>query len=137
MERSLHSTATLIHDDDNADEPWSYGAEEPSPEEIWGSASTADPKPEAAPLSWEEAEPKLREVARQYWGIEELRPHQLEAMRAAVEGRDALVVMPTGSGKSLCYQAPAMLRAGFTVVISPIISRCGAFWTVPLWHAAQ
>ena len=43
-------------------------------------------------------------------------------MQAAIEGRDALVVMPTGGGKSLCYQAPAMLRPGFTVVVSPLIS---------------
>ena len=114
MERSLHSTGILIHNDDNA--------EEPSPEEIWGSPSTVAPTPEASPLSWEEAEPKLREVARQYWGIEELRPHQLEAMQAAMEGRDALVVMPTGGGKSLCYQAPALVRPGFTVVVSPLIS---------------
>ena len=51
MDRSLHSTPTLIHTDDNADELWSYGVEEPSPEEIWGSARTATPTPETAPLS--------------------------------------------------------------------------------------
>ncbi|MCH2105675.1 MAG: ATP-dependent DNA helicase, partial [Planctomycetes bacterium] len=73
-------------------------------------------------LTWEEAEPRLHEVARQYWGIETLRPHQLEAMQAAIEGRDALVVMPTGGGKSLCYQAPALVRQGLTVVVSPLIS---------------
>ena len=96
------------------------GLVEPSAEEIWGSESIAAPA--AATLTWEEAEPKLHEVARQYWGIEELRPHQLEAMQAAIEGRDALVVMPTGGGKSLCYQAPALVRQGLTVVVSPLIS---------------
>ena len=109
---------TPPHDQTNELRP--RATEEPTAEEIWGSEPTAAPA--VAPLSWEEAEPKLHEVARQYWGIEELRPHQLEAMQAAVEGRDALIVMPTGGGKSLCYQAPAMVRSGLTVVVSPLIS---------------
>ena len=51
-----------------------------------------------------------------------MRPLQGEAMRASLEGRDALVVLPTGGGKSLCYQAPALLAGGLTVVVSPLIS---------------
>jgi len=51
-----------------------------------------------------------------------LRPLQAEAMQAALSARDSLVVLPTGGGKSLCYQAPAVYRGGTTVVISPLIS---------------
>jgi len=56
------------------------------------------------------------------FGISEFRPLQCEAMMAWFDGRDALVVMPTGGGKSLCYQAPAMFSGGLTVVVSPLIS---------------
>jgi ATP-dependent DNA helicase RecQ len=64
----------------------------------------------------------LREVVQRVWGFAALRPLQAEAMLAALEGRDALVVLATGGGKSLCYQAPALLRDGLTCVISPLIS---------------
>ena len=64
----------------------------------------------------------LHEIVRRVWGFDELRPFQAEAMSAALEGRDALVVLATGGGKSLCYQAPAVLREGLTVVVSPLIS---------------
>ncbi|MEL6429588.1 MAG: DNA helicase RecQ [Planctomycetota bacterium] len=56
------------------------------------------------------------------WGFSELRPRQAEAMRAFLEGRDVLVIMPTGGGKSLCYQAPALVRPGLTLVVSPLIA---------------
>ena len=65
---------------------------------------------------------KLLDVIAQYWGFTELRPLQTEAMRAVMAGRDSLVVMPTGGGKSLCYQAPALVRDGLTVVVSPLIA---------------
>jgi ATP-dependent DNA helicase RecQ len=64
----------------------------------------------------------LLETVERVWGYRELRPLQGEAMLASLRGRDALVVMATGGGKSLCYQAPALLREGLTVVISPLIS---------------
>src|SRR5271157_2730047 len=64
----------------------------------------------------------LNEVIRRHWGFAALRPLQEQAMRAVLDGRDSLVVMPTGGGKSLCYQAPAVLRGGTTVVISPLIA---------------
>jgi ATP-dependent DNA helicase RecQ len=67
-------------------------------------------------------EERLREVVRRVWGFPSLRPLQAEAMAAALEGRDALVVLATGGGKSLCFQAPALLRGGFTAVVSPLIS---------------
>ena len=57
-----------------------------------------------------------------HWGYSTFRPLQEEAMGAALAGRDSLVVMPTGGGKSLCYQAPALLKPDVTVVVSPLIS---------------
>ncbi len=64
----------------------------------------------------------LQEVIVRHWGFRTLRPLQDQAMRAVLDGRDSLVVLPTGGGKSLCYQAPAVLRGGTTVVISPLIA---------------
>src|SRR5205085_149650 len=66
--------------------------------------------------------PALRDVIARHWGFRELRPLQEQAMRAVLDGRVSLVVLPTGGGKSLCYQAPAVLRGGTTVVISPLIA---------------
>jgi ATP-dependent DNA helicase RecQ len=65
---------------------------------------------------------QLREILRGYWGYDEFRPLQAEAMRAVVEGRDSLVVLPTGGGKSLCFQAPALVMPGLAVVVSPLIA---------------
>ena len=64
----------------------------------------------------------LRTILREYWGYDDFRPLQAEAMRAVVEGRDSLVVLPTGGGKSLCFQAPALAMPGLAVVVSPLIS---------------
>ena len=64
----------------------------------------------------------LQEIVVRHWGYRALRPLQDRAMQAVLDGRDSLVVMPTGGGKSLCYQAPAVLRGGTTVVISPLIA---------------
>ena len=58
----------------------------------------------------------------QYFGFSGFRRGQREACEAALEGRDTLVVMPTGSGKSLCYQLPALLRDDLTIVVSPLVS---------------
>src|SRR5262245_37668064 len=57
-----------------------------------------------------------------YWGYSSFRPLQQEAMTAVVSGRDSLVVLPTGGGKSLCFQVPAMVRSGMALVVSPLIS---------------
>jgi ATP-dependent DNA helicase RecQ len=64
----------------------------------------------------------LRRTARQRFGWTELRPGQAEAMAAVLDGRDTLVVMPTGAGKSAVYQVAALLLDGPTVVVSPLIS---------------
>ena len=56
------------------------------------------------------------------FGYPDFRPPQVRAVQAVLSGRDSLIVLPTGGGKSLCYQVPALLRDGLTVVISPLIS---------------
>jgi len=63
-----------------------------------------------------------REPLRRLFGFEAFRPGQAEAVRAALSDGDALVVMPTGSGKSLCYQLPALMRPDLTLVVSPLVS---------------
>lgn len=66
---------------------------------------------------------ELQDLIARHWGFRDLRPLQEPAMRAALEGRDSLVVLPTGGGKSLCFQAPALLHTDApTVVISPLIA---------------
>src|SRR5271167_4228887 len=65
---------------------------------------------------------ELQKVIEKTWGFRTLRPLQERAMRAVLEGRDSVVVMPTGGGKSLCYQAPAVYRGGTTVVVSPLLA---------------
>ncbi|HEY9784000.1 MAG TPA: DNA helicase RecQ [Candidatus Obscuribacterales bacterium] len=71
-----------------------------------------------------QTEPRLclTGVIAHHWGIRSFRPLQREAIDAVLSGRDSLVVLPTGGGKSLCYQAPAVFRQETTVVISPLIS---------------
>ncbi|MDP9347787.1 MAG: RecQ family ATP-dependent DNA helicase [Gemmatimonadota bacterium] len=66
--------------------------------------------------------PELLETLRSNFGFETFRPGQEEAVRAALEGRDAVVVMPTGAGKSLIYQLPALHLPGLTLVVSPLIA---------------
>src|SRR5688572_30031577 len=61
-------------------------------------------------------------TVRRYWGYTELRPLQEQAIRAGLELRDSLVVMPTGGGKSLCYQVPAELSQRTDIVVSPLIA---------------
>ena len=65
---------------------------------------------------------KVLPAIRRYWGFDRLRPLQAEAIRAGLESRDSLVVMPTGGGKSLCYQVPPVLAERTDIVVSPLIS---------------
>src|SRR4051794_10672515 len=64
----------------------------------------------------------IRELARERLGFAQLRPGQLRAAAAAADGRDVLAVLPTGGGKSAIYELPGMMRAGPTVVVSPLIA---------------
>jgi len=61
-------------------------------------------------------------AVRRFWGFESLRPLQAEAIRAGLDRRDSLVVMPTGGGKSLCYQVPPAVAARTDIVVSPLIA---------------
>src|SRR5215213_2450487 len=65
---------------------------------------------------------QLQTVVAKYWGYDTFRPLQREAMDAVIDGRDSIVVLPTGGGKSLCFQAPALVRPGLALVVSPLIS---------------
>jgi ATP-dependent DNA helicase RecQ len=75
----------------------------------------------------EEAPPAPEELLRRF-GLSEFRAGQREAVAAALEGRDTLVVMPTGAGKSLCYQLPALAGRGLVVVVSPLIALMNDQW---------
>src|SRR5882762_9092159 len=59
---------------------------------------------------------------RKHFGFDGFRAGQGEVIAAILEGKDAVVVMPTGSGKSLCYQLPALMLSGATLVVSPLIA---------------
>src|SRR5918993_4951979 len=64
----------------------------------------------------------LAGVLERFWGYSSFRPLQRDAMDAIIAGRDSVVVLPTGGGKSLCFQAPALVRDGVAVIVSPLIS---------------
>ena len=64
----------------------------------------------------------MLDLLQRYWGYTTFRPLQQEAIDAVLNGRDSVVVLPTGGGKSLCFQAPALVRDGLAVVVSPLIS---------------
>src|SRR5262249_34746898 len=59
---------------------------------------------------------------REHFGFRRFRPGQAEAVQAAMSGRDTIVIMPTGSGKSLCFQLPALALEGSTILVSPLIA---------------
>src|SRR5882672_743579 len=61
-------------------------------------------------------------LLRTVFGFAEFRAGQAEIVETILAGRDVLAVMPTGSGKSLCYQLPALMRGGLTIVVSPLIA---------------
>src|SRR4030095_16376934 len=85
-----------------------------------GVALHGEPLMSSPPSAW--SLDALKAVIERHWGYRPLRPLQEQAMRAILDGRDALVVLPTGGGKSLCYQAPAVYQGGTTVVLSPLIA---------------
>lgn len=70
----------------------------------------------------EDAQPDLLAPLRRYWGYHEFRPKQESIIRSLLAGRDTCAVMPTGGGKSLCYQLPAVISGKTTVVVSPLIA---------------
>src|SRR5215218_3806260 len=80
------------------------------------------PEPPGAPLWSDGPMERALRALREHFGFDAFRPGQAEAVHAALAGRDLLVVMPTGAGKSLCYQLPALLRDDLALVVSPLVS---------------
>src|SRR6185503_1385502 len=66
--------------------------------------------------------PELREQLQTLFGLDDFRPAQRGVIEDVLAGRDVLCVMPTGAGKSLCYQLPAAISDGLSIVVSPLIS---------------
>lgn len=62
------------------------------------------------------------EVLKEYWGHDSFRPKQEDIVLTALEGRDVLAILPTGGGKSVCFQVPAMIRPGIAIVVTPLIA---------------
>ncbi|MDX2174982.1 MAG: DNA helicase RecQ [Candidatus Sumerlaeia bacterium] len=75
-----------------------------------------------APETSADVREQLLAVLDRVWGYREFRPLQERAMAAVLSRRDSLVILPTGGGKSICFQAPALLREGVALVVSPLIS---------------
>ena len=63
-----------------------------------------------------------QEILKTYWGYDQFRPQQLEVIEAVLAGRDVLTLLPTGAGKSICYQIPVLCKKGIGIVISPLIA---------------
>ena len=62
------------------------------------------------------------QVLKAYWGYDGFRPSQWEIISAALEGKDVLGILPTGGGKSVCFQVPALMTDGLTLVVTPLIA---------------
>ena len=62
------------------------------------------------------------DILKRYFGYESFRPGQEKVIDTLLEGRDCLAIMPTGAGKSICFQVPALLLPGITLIVSPLIS---------------
>ena len=65
---------------------------------------------------------RMKDILKNVFGYDSFRNNQQQAIKSALEGRDCLVLMPTGGGKSLCYQVPALMKEGYTLVVSPLIA---------------
>ncbi|MCP2730299.1 RecQ family ATP-dependent DNA helicase [Limnofasciculus baicalensis] len=72
----------------------------------------------SAITSWDDVRVEFKKI----WGYEDFRPPQGEIVRSLLDKRDALIVLPTGGGKSICFQLPALLQTGLTLVISPLVA---------------
>jgi ATP-dependent DNA helicase RecQ len=66
--------------------------------------------------------PNRIKILREVFGYESFRPNQEEVVNAMIAGQHVLAVMPTGAGKSLCYQVPALARGGLAIVVSPLVA---------------
>ena len=73
-------------------------------------------KPELTSLN------QARATFQQIWGYDDFRPPQGEIVSSLLAGKDTLIIMPTGGGKSICFQLPALLQTGLTLVVSPLVA---------------
>lgn len=64
----------------------------------------------------------IHEILKTHWGYNQFRPLQEEIINAVLDGKDTLALLPTGGGKSICFQVPAMAMDGICLVISPLIA---------------
>ena len=64
----------------------------------------------------------IHQILKQYWGYDNFRPLQEDIINAVLDGKDTLALLPTGGGKSICFQVPAMARDGLCLVVSPLIA---------------
>jgi ATP-dependent DNA helicase RecQ len=78
--------------------------------------------PQFESLSAVDQQERILGILKLFWGYEEFRPLQGEVVRATLQRRDVLAVLPTGAGKSLCFQLPALLQEGLSLVISPLVA---------------
>ena len=62
------------------------------------------------------------EILQKYWGYQTFRPMQEDIVRSILDGHDTLALLPTGGGKSICFQVPALCKEGICLVISPLIA---------------
>jgi superfamily II DNA helicase RecQ len=62
------------------------------------------------------------DILKEYWGYDSFRPKQEDIVNAALDGRDVLAILPTGGGKSVCFQVPALMREGIAIVVTPLIA---------------
>lgn len=73
-------------------------------------------------IKWKGKLLNINETLKHYFGYDSLRPGQQELIEGILQRKDVLGIMPTGAGKSLCYQVPALMLDGITIVVSPLIS---------------
>src|SRR6476619_2224858 len=64
----------------------------------------------------------VQEILRKYWGYDAFRPLQKEIIQSVLSGKDTLAILPTGGGKSICFQVPALAQDGICIVVSPLIA---------------
>src|SRR5688572_7835654 len=65
---------------------------------------------------------ELQDILKEYWGYDQFRPLQEDIIASVLSGKDTLAILPTGGGKSICFQVPAMAKDGICIVISPLIA---------------
>ena len=63
----------------------------------------------------------MKEILKKFWGYDSFRPLQEDIISSSLDGKDVLAILPTGGGKSICFQIPALMREGTALVVSPLI----------------